>query len=191
MKRDFLKNLGIEDKEIIDKIMDENSSDIGKAKAEVDNLKNDITNLNSQISDKDSEISKLKQSVGDIDTLNNKITDLEKSNENYVIEIATLKKNHSIENSLRGAKAKNIKAVMALLDMDKITFGDDGLKGLDEQLETLTKSDSTSFLFGETETKSPSGTEPNNPDNNSSGSNQGTGKSFTEAIASALSGNKN
>ena len=42
MKRDFLKNLGIEDKDIIDKIMDENSSDIGKAKGELQTYKDKV-----------------------------------------------------------------------------------------------------------------------------------------------------
>ena len=45
MKRDFLKNLGIEDKEIIDKILDENSADIGRAKSGNDDLKSQVTQL--------------------------------------------------------------------------------------------------------------------------------------------------
>lgn len=189
MRRDFLKNLGIEDKEIIDKILDENSSDIGKAKGEVDNLKSEISDLKKDVSDRDSKISELEKSVGDVDKLNTKINELETSNGDYVNQLKTLKKDHAIENGLRDAKAKNIKAVMALLDVDKIEFGDDGLTGLDEQIETLTKGDNTSFLFGES-TKPPAGTNPSDPPGGNEGGNPPSGKSLTEAIASALGASK-
>ena len=42
MTRDFLKSLGIEDKDLIDKILDQNSADIGKAKGEVEQYKTQI-----------------------------------------------------------------------------------------------------------------------------------------------------
>ena len=38
MKRKFLEDLGLEDKDTIDKILDENSSDIGKAKGELETV---------------------------------------------------------------------------------------------------------------------------------------------------------
>lgn len=41
MKRKFLEDLGLE-KETIDKILDENSADIGKVKGELDTAKNDL-----------------------------------------------------------------------------------------------------------------------------------------------------
>ena len=40
MKREFLKNLGITDEEVINKILDENSNDIGKVKIDTNSLKN-------------------------------------------------------------------------------------------------------------------------------------------------------
>ena len=59
MKREFLKNLGIEDKELIDKILDENSSDIGRAKGELDTYKTKVEELDKQIKAKDDKIATL------------------------------------------------------------------------------------------------------------------------------------
>jgi peptidoglycan hydrolase CwlO-like protein len=63
MKRDFLKELGIEDKETINKILDENSADIGRAKGEVDDLKSQINQLQSQLDKKTTEFDTLKEST--------------------------------------------------------------------------------------------------------------------------------
>ena len=72
MKREFLKNLGIEDSEIISKILDENSADIGKAKGELDTYKTKVTDLEGQVASKDAEITTLKTQVGDTTALNEK-----------------------------------------------------------------------------------------------------------------------
>lgn len=188
MKRDFLKNLGIEDKEIIDKILDENSADIGRAKGELDTYKEKVTNLENDIKTKDGEITDLKSKVGDTEKLNEKISQLETDKTNLTNElntkVSTIQKTHAIENTIRDSKAKNVKAVMALLDMDKITYENNELSGISEQLETLKGGEDTSFLFGEAQ-KAPSGTEPNNPPNNGGG-NPPTSKTFAEAVAKAL-----
>lgn len=195
MKRDFLKGLGIEDKDIIDKIMDENSADIGRAKSGNDELKSQITQLQTQLNDKVSEFNTLKETTKDYDALKNKVTTLENDNANLKNEISTkvnqLQKTHAIESSVRDAKAKNVKAVMALLDMEKITFENGELSGMSEQLDALSKGEDTSFLFGEAQSAPPAGTQPNNPPSNGgNGGNPPSGKTFTDAIAAALNSNK-
>lgn len=193
MKRDFLKNLGIEDKDIIDKIMDENSADIGRAKGELQTYKDKVTELEGQLTTKDAEISTLKTQVGDTTTLNNKIAQLETDKTNLTnqlnTEVNNLKKNHAIEHELRNAKAKSLKSVMAHLDLDKITFENDELAGLTEQLDALKSGEDTSFLFGETQPAAPSGTHINTPPNGGTGGNPPTSKTFAEAVAKAI-GNK-
>ena len=198
MKRDFLKDLGIEDKEIINKILDENSADIGRAKGEVEDLKSQITTLQNQLNTKTTEFDNLKEKTKDYDSFTEKINQLELDKSKLTTDNAQLKvdldakvdqilKNHAIENGVRDAKAKNIKAVMALLDMEKITFKDGKLDGLDGQIETLTKGEDTAFLFGEVKT-SPSGTEPKNPPINPIGT-PPTSKTLKESIAKALGSN--
>lgn len=188
MKRSFLQSLGIEDKEIIDKIMDENSSDIGKAKGELETYKNKVTELEGKITTKDNELETLKKSVGDTTALSDQIEQLKKDNQDLTDQlnnkVIQLQKAHAIENGVRDAKAKNVKAVMALLDTDKITFNEGKIEGLSEQIEKLTTGEDTAFLFGEAK-QSPAGTEPKN---NPAGTNHNppTGKSFAEAIAAAI-----
>ena len=149
MKRDFLKNLGIEDKDIIDKILDENSADIGRAKGELDSYKTQVTDLNNQISAKDNEITTLKTKADSVDGLNQQIAQLTAEKTQLTSDLNTkvtaLQKSYAIESGVRDAKAKNVKAVMALLDMDKISYADGTLTGLNEKVETLQKSEDTYF----------------------------------------------
>lgn len=190
MKRDFLRNLGIEDKDLIDKILDENSADIGRAKGELDTYKEKITNLENDLKTKTTRIEELEKSNGDVATLQNRVTELETDNEKLKGELDTkvtaLQKTHAIENGVRDAKAKNVKAVMALLDLEKVTFTDGKLEGLSEQIEALTKNES--YLFGDTHS-APAGTKPANPDGK--GGTPATGKTFADAIANAIQNQTN
>lgn len=191
MKRDFLKNLGIEDKDIIDKILDENSSDIGRAKGELETYKTKVSELETELGNKTKEITTLQGKVGNADELNQKITQLETDKANLTNELTTkvaaIQKTHAIENGVRDAKAKNIKAVMALLDMEKITYNNDTLEGLTDQLTALQGGADTSFLFGEAN-PAPAGTKPTNPP--AGGGTPSTAKTFAEAVANAFSSNK-
>ena len=57
-----------------------------------------------------------------------------------------------LDEAIASSGAKNKKAVKALLELDKITLGDEGLKGLSEQITELKKS--CGYLF-ESENKKP------------------------------------
>ena len=191
MRREFLKNLGIEDKNIIDQILDENSADIGRAKGELDTYKSKVTDLETKLASKDSEISTLKTKVGDTDSLNAQITQLTAEKNELTTklntEVSKLQKEHAVESGIRDAKGKNIKAIKALLDMDKITYENNELSGLTEQLQTLASAEDSSMLFGAS--NSPAGTDPYNPPTGGQGGTPPTAKSFAEAIAKTL--NKN
>lgn len=192
MKRDFLKNLGIEDKDIIDKILDENSADIGRAKGELDTYKTKVTELEGEIKTKDGEIATLKTQVGDTASLNEKIKQLETDKTNLTNDLNTkvsaIQKSHAIEGGIRDAKGKNVKAIMALLDMEKITYENGELTGLSDQLTALASAEDSSMLFGETQSNPPSGTRFNNPPSNNGGT-PPTATTFAEAVAKAF--NKN
>lgn len=193
MKRDFLKELGIEDKTTIDKILDENSKDIGRAKSEVDDLETKNADLTAQLASKTQEYDALKESTKDYETIKGTIKQLEldkaqltTDNAQLQVDLDTklqeMQKTHDRENKVRDAKAKNVKAVMALLDPDKDT---------DEQLNALKAAEDTAFLFGETYPNSPSGTQLNNPPfNGGTGGNPPVGKTLGEAIAAKFNSNK-
>lgn len=192
MKREFLKNLGIEDKELIDKILDENSADIGRAKGELDTYKTKVGELENQIKSKDGEIATLKTQVGDTTALNDKIKQLETDNSTLKNDldskVKNLLKGHAIENCIRDAKGKNVRAIRALLDEDKITFEDGKLNGLSEQLTTLAGAEDSKMLFGDTQT-APSGTRFSNPPANGK-STPSTSNSLVDAISKALNPQK-
>lgn len=180
MKRDFLKNLGIEDKEVIDKILDENSADIGRAKGELQTYKDKVTDLEGQVAT-------LKPKAERADTLEQENAQLKTDKTNLTTElntkVAKIQKAHAVESAVRDAKARSVKAVLAYLDMDKITHENGELTGLTEQLDALKTGEDTSFLFGEVKA-TPAGTHQSTP--NSNGGNPQTGKSFAEAIAQKI-----
>ena len=189
MKRDFLKNLGIEDNDVISKILDENSADIGRAKGELDTYKTKVTDLENDIKTKDATIATLQTKADMVDGLNQKVTQLETDKTNLTNELNTkvseIQKTHAIESGVRDAKARNIKAVIAQLDMGKITFENGELSGLTEQLDALKGGEDTSFLFGDTQ-GAPSGTHVNNPPNGGNGGNPPASKTLAEAVAKAM-----
>lgn len=163
MKRKFLEDMGLE-KEQVDKILDENSQDIGKAKGDFDKVQADLVEANKeietlkgQVADRDGQLETLKNSTGDVAELKNQIETLQKDNkakdEAHAAEIKQLKIDSAIESALTGAKAKNNTAVKALLkDLDKAELDADGtIKGLAEQIEALQKSDA--YLFDSTTSK--------------------------------------
>lgn len=123
--------------------------------------------LKTQIEERDTQLKELKVKAAGNEELTNKITELENLNkqtkEEYENKIAALRKETSIELALRDEKAKNIKAVKALLDLEKVSLDGNNLIGLEEQLKTLKEKES--YLFGEDTIR---GREPNK-DNNSVG----------------------
>lgn len=193
MKTEFLKNLGITEQSIIDQIMAENGRDVGKAKGDLTTLQTRVTDLENDIKTKDATITRLQTEADKVDGLNQKISQLETDNTKLTNDLNTkvsqIQKDHAIESTVRDAKARNIKAVIAQLDMDKITFENGELGGLTEQLEALKSGEDTSFLFGDTKPAAPSGTHINNPPNGGSGGNPPTSKSLAEAITKALGNN--
>lgn len=153
MKTEFLKSLGLE-QEAIDKIMAENGKDIESYKNQVNALTTEKGQLTSQIEEANKTIQGFKDI--DIDNLKKSVTDWESKYNSLVTESAnTIKQmrfDTSLNEMLRSAKAKNNKAVRALLDESKITLNEDGsLLGLKEQLESIQKENS--YLFDSEEEK--------------------------------------
>ena len=52
----------------------------------------------------------------------------------------------AVDKSLMSSKAKNPKAVKALLDLNNVEFDGDKIKGLEEQVKNIKKSDSYLFI---------------------------------------------
>lgn len=155
MTRKQLEDLGLT-KEQVDSVMKINGDDIenakGTAATEIKNLQTEVEGLKTQVSDRDKQLETLKTSAGDNAELKKQIEDLQTENAtakaNHESELNQLKINFAVEKALTGAKAKNIKAVKALLELEDAKLDKDGnVKGLAEQIEKLTTGDDTKFLF--------------------------------------------
>ena len=158
MKRKFLEDLGLE-KEMIDKIIDENSADIGKAKGELESIKEKLSTTEKElestkklVTERDTQLETLKNSSGDVESLKKQIETLQNDNkakdEAHAAEIKQLKIDAAVDTAISNAKGKNAKAIKALLDLENAELADDGtVKGLSEQIEKLIKSDDSKFMF--------------------------------------------
>lgn len=155
MTRKQLEDLGLT-KEQADSVMKINGDDIENAKGttstEIKNLQTEVEGLKTQVGDRDKQLETLKASAGDNADLKKQIEDLQTENATakatHESELNQLKIDFAVEKALTGAKAKNIKAVKALLELGEAKLDKDGnVKGLDEQIEKLRSGDDTKFLF--------------------------------------------
>ncbi|NBI08069.1 phage scaffolding protein [Senegalia massiliensis] len=155
MERKFLEELGLE-KESIDKIMAENGKDIEKAKGdlstketELETLQGQLKAANEQIEEfKEMDVEKIKAAADEYKTK------YEEAQNKAKQEMEKLQFEHKLEGALSGAKAKNIKAVKALLDMEGLKLNKDEIVGLNDQLEKL--KEENDYLFESEETTSSS-----------------------------------
>lgn len=150
---DWLKTiLGDAYTEEIDKKV---SEEIGKgfvARADFNTLNAEKKVLTDTVKDRDKQLETLKASTGDVEALKTQIATLQAENATaakaHEDEIKRLKVDTAVELALSTAKAKNAKAVKALLDLEKAELADDGtVKGLDDQIKKLVEGVDTGFLF--------------------------------------------
>lgn len=116
--------------------------------------------LDEQVKERDKQLENLKKSTGDVETLKSEIVKLQEANKSAKTDYETRIKQMQIDNAvtaaLTTAKAKNTKAVRALLDLEKAELDGETVKGLAEQIKKLQEAEDTKFLFdvtAETKTK--------------------------------------
>lgn len=151
MTRDFLKNLGIDDANI-DKILDENSRDIGKEKQKAEQHKADLDTTRKQLEDREKDLEELKKTAGDAETTKKQLEELQakytKETEAHKAEIAERDYDAAVAGhvadlkfSSKGAKA----AFVADLKTKKLEIKDGKLDGFDKYLEEAKKADPDAF----------------------------------------------
>lgn len=142
MKTEFLKELGIAE-EVISKIMAENGKDIEATK----NKFADYEDVKKQLKTADETINGYKNM--DIDGIKRSATEWETKAKQAEIDaakkISDMQFNHALNGALTGAKAKNVKAVSALLNMEGLKHDGESIIGLKEQLESIKKDNA--YLF--------------------------------------------
>lgn len=167
MKREDLIKLGL-DEEAAKKVeaasIEELKGYVEKTKyIELETVKNQLEESNKTVN---KQLEDLKKNTGDAEALKAEIQKMQDENKNketeYANNIKKLKVDNAVELALIGAKAKNTKAVKALLNLENLEIGEDGkVKGLEDQIKNLTKDEGTAFLFeAESKTETPKGTDP-------------------------------
>lgn len=131
------------------------SDEIGKnfvARADFNTLNTEKKALADTVKDRDKQLEALKASTGNIDAFKTQIAALQADNakaaKDHEAEIKRLKIDTAVELALVAAKAKNIKAVKALLDLEKAELDENGsVKGLTDQIKKLSEAPDSGFLF--------------------------------------------
>ncbi len=136
MKREFLTALGIEDKDVIDKIMTENGNDIENVKKNFTGVKEQLDAANKKIE----ELGKL-----DYEGAKKLADDYKTKYEESVRANEKIRFDHALDSALAAAKPRNAKAVKALINSDQLKLSDGKLIGLDEQIKAIKKEND--FLF--------------------------------------------
>ncbi|TYU82176.1 hypothetical protein FZX01_15915 [Listeria monocytogenes] len=151
MKREDLKALGLTDEQI-ESVMTAHGQSVQSLNTQIATLQQSEKELQSQVSKRDADLKKIQKDNSDNEELKAQIKDLQKENAEqetkYQESIVSIQRDSALNNLLAETKAKNPKAVAALLDNDKIVFKDGELSGAKEQLEALQKSDGYLFDLG-------------------------------------------
>lgn len=131
-------------------------------KEKFDALNTEKKSLETQLTDRDDQLSALSKSAKDHEELSKQIKALQDQNkedaDRFEAEKAKLKFEYALETALRDNKAKNPKAVKALLDVESIKLDGDKLLGLEDQIKSLQESES--YLFKIEDEKSLKGATP-------------------------------
>ena len=147
MKREDLIKLGVAE-DVVDKIMAAHGKDIEDHKSKLATAQTELEGLKGQLKDAGEAIEGFKKL--DIDGVKKSADEwkakAEQAEKDAQAQIQALKFEHALDGALTGAKAKNAKAVKALLQADALKLNEDGsILGLKEQLEKI-KSESD-YLF--------------------------------------------
>lgn len=173
ISREKLIKIGLSNEQM-EKIVALHGADIEELKAKSDELINSKTeelkkaneSLQSQIAERDKDLKSLKKQAGDNEELGNQLKELQgkykHDTENLTKELHQTKLNSAVDSALGKAKVRNTKAAKALLNMDDIQLNDKGeLEGLDNQINSLQKSDGYLFDQGSKEPYQPQGGDGN------------------------------
>ncbi len=162
MTKEELKALGLSD-DLVDKILTGFKGFIPKSR--FDEVNETKKKAEETIKDRDKQLETLKKSTGDTEALKAEIVKLQTANkteaDKYAADIKTVKINAAVETALMAAGAKNVKAVKALLNLDKAALDEDGtVKGLKDQIKTIKSAEDSKFLFAEKQQTGLKGVKP-------------------------------
>lgn len=150
MKREFLEGLGLE-KEVIDKIMEENGKDINAEKAKATAKDDEIKTLKEQVETANKEIKSYKDM--NIEEIQKSVETWKTTAKEHEKAYQKLKNDTALKDAVRGYDTVDEDVLMKLIDRESLKFSEDGISGLKEQIEGL--KEAKPYLF-----KSDEGSKP-------------------------------
>ena len=154
MKREDLKEFGLSD-EALDKIMALHGVDIERHKQAAATQKTEADALKAQLEEASKQIESFKghKTPEEVEkAVNEWKQKAEQAQRDAAAQLESIKFDHALDGALSAAKAKNAKAVRALLNVDGLKLSDGGIVGLKEQLEKI-KAENDYLFEGEKPTQ--------------------------------------
>lgn len=151
MKREELKKIGLTDDQV-ESVMSAHGQTVQTLNTNLATLQQSETDLKAQLTSRDKDLSKLQKDnkgnealLSQLKTLQTEYKDLEASSAANLLKV---QREAALASLLADAKVKNTRAVIALLDEEKIIFKDGEISGVKEQIDGLKKSDAYLFDLG-------------------------------------------
>ncbi len=148
MKKEDLISLGISD-ELAEKVLTLHTNSVKDfiPKARFDEVNTAKNELKTQVDGLNKQITELGKLAPENETLKAKVKEITEAQEKIASDYKQKIQDVRSEAVIAASKAKNSKAVRAVIDWEKVTWDDDGNpKGLSEQIEEFKKGDNA-FLF--------------------------------------------
>lgn len=148
MTKEELVALGITDEQAAKIVEDQGKNFIPKTR--FNELNEAKKALDAQIAERDKQLEMLKKSAKDSEDLQKQIADLQMANktqkEGFEKQIQTMKVDNAVNSALVAAKARNPKAVRAMLEMDTYELDDKGqVKGLADAIKKVKDANGWAF----------------------------------------------
>jgi hypothetical protein len=141
MKRKLLEDMGLT-KEQIDQIMEENGKDITREQGVASTYKTQLDGVQEKLKGFDNV--DVKELQGKITTLTN---DLTTTKSTYESQIADMQFSTTLEGKISALKPRNVKAVMAMIDVDSLKKSKNQDSDISAALEAVKKDNG--YLFEE------------------------------------------
>lgn len=153
MKREFLEGLGLE-KDAVDRIIDENSKDIGRWKQKAEAAEADKAAVEQQLIDRDKDMEDLRKSAADADGIRKQLEDLQAKyktdTEQYQAQLSERDYADAVSHAIAASGVKFSskaaeKAFVADLKTNRLEMKDGALVGFDEYHKAQLEADPTAF----------------------------------------------
>lgn len=150
LKREMLVEAGIEDKAVIDNIMQAYGAGIENAKSQAKSeLQAENDTLKQQLEQQTQAIKDLQAKEGDSTESKQQLEELKAQFDQYKLDseanLAQITKTNAVALALKDVGAHNSEDLMKFIDLDKISLGEDGKPQLEDTINSL--KESSPYLF--------------------------------------------